>query len=391
MWQLLWLLLPLAAFSGWWIGRRPLSRQSRSSPANLPADYFQGLNYLLNEQPDRAIEVFTRLVEVDSETVETHLTLGNLFRRRGEADRAVRIHQNLIARPSLAPEQRAMALLELGRDYLAAGLLDRAETLFIEAIEFPDFRVTALRCLLDIYQQEREWESAIDTAQRLQRADGRNLQTEMGQFACEQAERLRRQHADPTEIRQVLRRATQFDRHCVRASLLHADLEQEEGRWRAAIKACQQVSMQDADYIPEMLPRLEAAYHALDDRRAYRQELNRLFDLQPAVSLTIKLSEVIEADEGRSPAVKFLATQLRTRPSLRGLDRLIALNIDTGDTDQRRQRDLQVLRELFQALLADRLPYRCVQCGFEGHQLHWQCPSCRSWASIKPRRGPEGE
>ena len=389
MWQLLWLLLPLAALSGWWIGRQ--STVSQSSASSLPADYFQGLNYLLNEQPDRAIEIFTRLVEVDSETVETHLTLGNLFRRRGEADRAVRIHQNLIARPSLAPEQRAGALLELGRDYLAAGLLDRAETLFIEVMEFPDFRVTALQCLLDIYQQEREWEAAIDTAQRLQRTDGRNLQTEMAQFACEQAERLRRQHADATEIRQVLRRATQLDRHCVRASLLKSDLEQEEGRWRAAIKACQQVATQDADYIPEILPRLEAGYQALDERGAYREELNRLFDRRPSVSVVIKLSELIEADEGRSSAVEFLATQLRARPSVRGLNRLIELNIDAGDVDHRRQRDLQVLRELLQALLADRLPYRCVECGFEGRQLHWQCPGCRSWASIKPRRGPEGE
>ncbi|RZU98813.1 lipopolysaccharide assembly protein LapB [Spiribacter vilamensis] len=389
MWQLLWLLLPLAALSGWWIGRK--STASRPSPPSLPADYFQGLNYLLNEQPDRAIEVFTRLVEVDSETVETHLTLGNLFRRRGEADRAVRIHQNLIARPSLAPDQRAGALLELGRDYLAAGLLDRAETLFLEAVEFPDFRVTALQCLLDIYQQENEWESAIDIAQRLQRTDGRNLQTEMAQFACEQAERLRRQHADPMEIRQVLRRAMGFDRNCVRASLLISDLEQEEGRWRAAIKACQQVSVQDPDYVPEMLPRLEAGYQALDERRVFRQELNRLFERQPAVSVIIKLSELIEADEGRSSAVEFLATQLRARPSVRGLNRLVELNIDAGDADQRRQRDLQVLRELLQALLANRLPYRCVECGFEGRQLHWQCPGCRSWASIKPRRGPEGE
>ncbi|AGY91697.1 hypothetical protein SPICUR_03525 [Spiribacter curvatus] len=388
MWQLLWLLLPLAALSGWWIGRRS---SSRSRTASLPADYFQGLNYLLNEQPDRAIEIFTRLVEVDSETVETHLTLGNLFRRRGEADRAVRIHQNLIARPSLAPEQRAGALLELGRDYLAAGLLDRAEALFIEAMAFSDFRITALQCLLDIYQQEREWESAIDIAQRLQRADGGELRTEMGQFACEQAEQLRRQHAGPTEIRQALRRATHLDRDCVRASLLKSDLEQDEGRWRASIKACEQVKTQDPDYIPEILPRLEAGYQALDERRSYRQALNRLFHTQPSVSVIIKLSELIETDEGRGAAVEFLATQLRARPSVRGLNRLITLNIDSDDVDHRRQRDLQVLRELFQALLADRLPYRCVECGFEGRQLHWQCPSCRSWASIKPRRGPEGE
>jgi lipopolysaccharide biosynthesis regulator YciM len=389
MWQALWLLLPLAALSGWWIGRR--STASAAATTRLPADYFQGLNYLLNEQPDRAIEVFTRMVEVDSETVETHLTLGNLFRRRGEADRAVRIHQNLIARPSLAPEQRAAALVELGRDYLAAGLLDRAETLFTEAMEFPGYRAQALQSLLEIYQQEGEWEWAIATAQRLQRADGRHLQTEIAQFACEQAERLRRHHGEPSAIRQTLRRALHLDRHCVRASLLKADLERDQGRWRAVIKAGQAVKHQDPDYIPEVLPRLETAYAAVNDRRGFRDELRRLLERHPTVSVIIKLSELIEADEGREAAVEFLATQLRERPSVRGLNRLIELNIQDDDMDQHRHRDLKVLREGFQALLADRLPYRCVACGFGGRQLHWQCPSCRAWATIKPRRGLEGE
>jgi len=389
MWQALWLLLPLAALSGWWIGRR--STTSAAPTPRLPADYFQGLNYLLNEQPDRAIEVFTRMVEVDSETVETHLTLGNLFRRRGEADRAVRIHQNLIARPSLTPEQRAAALVELGRDYLAAGLLDRAETLFTEVMEFPDYRAQALQSLLEIYQQEGEWEWAIATAQRLQRADGRQLQTEIAQFACEQVERLRRHHGEPSAIRQTLRRALQLDRHCVRASLLKADLERDQGRWRAVIKAGQAVKHQDPAYIPEVLPRLETAYAAVNDRRGFRDELRRLLERHPTVSVIIKLSELIEADEGREAAVEFLATQLRERPSVRGLNRLIELNIQDDDMDQHRHRDLKVLREGFQALLADRLPYRCVACGFGGRQLHWQCPSCRAWATIKPRRGLEGE
>ena len=390
MWALLWLLLPLAALSGWWIGHRSAKRTGRRHPA-LPRDYFQGLNYLLNEQPDRAIEVFTRMVELDEDTVETHLTLGNLFRRRGEADRAVRIHQNLIARPSLAQEQRAAALLELARDYLAAGLLDRAETLFLEALEFGEYRTTALQSLLEIYQQEREWESAIEIAQRLQRASTDDLGPKMAQFACEQAEQMVRDHADPADIRQTIRRALGYDRQCVRASLLKCDLEQKESRWRAAIKAGQRVESQDVDYIPEVLPRLEACYRATGDQRQFMAELYRLLNRYPGVSVIMKLSECIEARDGRKAAVEFLAAQLRERPSVRGLDRLIELNISDEDQDRRRQRDLKVLRELFQALLGDRLPYRCVKCGFEARQLHWQCPGCRAWASIKPRRGLEGE
>ncbi|AGM40774.1 tetratricopeptide repeat protein [Spiribacter salinus M19-40] len=389
MLQLLWLLLPLAALSGWWIGRRP-DKQGRQ-PKALSRDYFQGLNYLLNEQPDQAIEVFIRMVELDEDTVETHLTLGNLFRRRGEADRAVRIHQNLIARPSLAPEQRAASLVELARDYFAAGLLDRAEALFLEALEFADYRVTALQSLLDIYQQEKEWEKGIETARKLQREGQSHCGPIMAQFACEQAEALIRGHGSTAAIRQALRRALGYDAHCVRAALLQSDLERNEGRWRPAIKAAQRVEDQDIDYIPEALPRLEAAYQAIGQRGAFRADLNRLVRRYPGVSVVMKLSELIEEDDGRKAAIEFLAEQLRERPSVRGLERLVALNIDDEDSDRRRQRDLQVLRELFDALLGDSLPYRCVECGFEARQLHWQCPGCRTWASIKPRRGLQGE
>ena len=130
MLYLLWLLLPVAALSGWWVAsRRSLARSYGRRATDFSSDYFEGLNYLLNEQPDKAIEVFIRMVEVDSETVDTHFALGNLFRRRGEVDRAIRIHQNLIARPTLSREQRTQALFELGADYMRAGVFDRAESL----------------------------------------------------------------------------------------------------------------------------------------------------------------------------------------------------------------------------------------------------------------------
>lgn len=391
MWYLLWLLLPIAALTGWWGGYRSAAKQTSQTQEPLSREYFQGLNYLLNEQPDRAIEVFTRMAETDEDTVETHLTLGNLFRRRGEAERAVRIHQNLMARPSLAPAQRAAALMELARDYMAAGLLDRAEALFTEALEFTDYRNEALRTLVDIYQQEKEWESAINTAQQLQKASGQDYGSIMAQFACEQADTHVRSQADAGVVRHAIRRALRFDSNCVRASLLRADLEHAQGRWRAAIKACQQIEKQDIDYIPEALERLESNYHALGEREAFMAELYRLLNRYPGVSVLMKLGELIDEQQGRKAAIEFLATQLRERPSVRGLDQLIALNISKDDTDPRRQRDLKVLRELFAALLGDRLPYRCVECGFEGRQLHWQCPGCRTWATMKPQRGLQGE
>ncbi|MRH77431.1 lipopolysaccharide assembly protein LapB [Spiribacter sp. C176] len=373
MWYVLWLLLPVAALSGWWIGKKQALGTSSSNKA-LSRGYFQGLNFLLNEQPDRAIDVFIRLVELDEDTIETHLALGYLFRRRGEVDRAIRIHQNLIARPSLDGDQRSNAILELGRDYLAAGLFDRAESLFKQAMGAPAFRADALRHLLDVYQQEKEWESAITTARRLQGLGGERLGPLVAQFACELAELKMAANGEMGEVRQLIKRAFGFDSQSVRASLLLGDIEQQEGRWRAAIKAYQRVESQDVDFVPEVLGRLETCYQALGQTEQYKQELYKLLNRYTGVSVILKVTDLIAADEGKETAAAFLAKQVGHRPSVRALNRLLSLTSDKSVT-----------------LEDDRVCYRCRECGFEARQLHWLCPSCRSWATIKPLRGVQGE
>ena len=191
--EVLFLLLPLAVLSGWWIGRKSVIKSHVGSPIGIPSDYLKGLNFLLNEQPDKAIEIFIQLLEVNTDTVETHLALGSLFRRRGEVDRAIRIHQNLIARPTLNQEQRAQALYDLGQDYMRAGLFDRAETLFSELIDSGPHTESALRQLIDIYQQEKDWAKAIETARRVELKTGTKLSGLIAHYYCEQAENMMKQ------------------------------------------------------------------------------------------------------------------------------------------------------------------------------------------------------
>jgi len=391
--ELLLLLLPVAAFSGWLVGRRQLTGPKTDKPTHgeLSRDYFQGLNHLLNEQPDKAIEVFTRLVEVDSDTAETHLALGNLFRRQGEVDRAIRIHQNLIARPSLDRDNRGNALLDLAKDYRRAGLLDRAESLFREAAELDEHAETALRNLLEIYQQEKEWDSAIDAAQRLETRTGVSYRREAAQCACEQAEEARRDDADEATIQASLKRALGLDPSCVRANILRGELKRRQGQPRSAIRAYQRVRRQDIDYLPEVIPLLEICYRELGQPARLRRYLDKVLSEYEGVSVVMKISELITERHGRKAAVRFLAAQLRRRPSVRGLNRLVELSIDDTDSDERRQRDLRVLRDLFAALIGDRTPYRCHACGFEARQLHWLCPTCRAWGTIKPTKGVQGE
>ncbi len=387
--HLLWLLLPVAAATGWWLGRRSGPGAVKDGgDDNLRSDYFRGINYLLNEQPDKAIEVFIKVLEVDQETVETHLALGNLYRRRGEVDRAIRIHQNLVARNTLTPPQRHEALLELGQDYLSAGLLDRAENLFKELSETTGYRVQALRQLIDIYEQEKDWEQAIASARQLEKATGNQLGAVIAHYHCEQAERLRQQRDAPAALK-MIGQALDSHRGCVRASLLEGDIHAECGDHERAARAYQRVEDQDPAFLPETIERIHRCYRALgrpDDMRAY---LVRLLERYGWVSAALELAEIRRAAEGPRSAIDFIAERLRQRSSVRGLDRLMELELE--ERGQEMPEYFRILKALTEELLEDSPVYKCSHCGFPARSLHWQCPSCKHWNTIKPIQGVEGE
>ncbi|MFP5345022.1 MAG: lipopolysaccharide assembly protein LapB, partial [Gammaproteobacteria bacterium] len=288
MWTLLLLLLPVAAASGWWLAKRDDKRRTRSG-FEFSSHYFKGLNYLLNEQPDKAIEVFIRMVEVDSETVETHLALGSLFRRRGEVERAIRIHQNLIARPTLSLQQRSQALLELGQDYLRAGLLDRAESLFQELIEKNEHVGNALHLLLDIYQQEKDWRQAIASAKKLQTLFGEDTRGMVAQYYCELAEQALA-GADDRQAEQYLRQALDTDENSVRASLIEADMARRAGDYKAALRALERVEQQDSDFLPEIIEPLRDCYSRLGREADMVDYLRRLSSQHKNISLMLALA-----------------------------------------------------------------------------------------------------
>jgi lipopolysaccharide biosynthesis regulator YciM len=387
MLELLWLLLPVAAASGWMAGRRAANAPPKRSGGRLSADYFRGLNHLLNEQPDKAIEVFIRMLEAEGETVEIHLALGSLFRRRGEVDRAIRIHQNLIARPTLNPTQRAEALQELGLDYARAGLYDRAEEIFQELSEVRAHAERALRELLDIYQQERDWEKAVDTAKRLATRTGQAYDNQIAHYHCELAEESR-SAGDLSRALSQAGRALSADAGCVRASLLQGDIENSRGNTKASVRAYRKVADQDPEYLPEVLDRLQAGFAALGREQEFHDYLSSQIERTRAIKPVLVLAEMIRDKEGERAAGEFIIKQLEERPSLRGLDRVIdlSLEISTGSTHQ----ILEVLHRLVAQLVTDKPLYRCGHCGFEGKTLHWQCPSCKLWSSVKPIQGIEG-
>ncbi|MEQ8289136.1 MAG: lipopolysaccharide assembly protein LapB [Gammaproteobacteria bacterium] len=386
--SLFWLLLPVAALSGWWFGKRTLSSGGNSRMGNIHPEYFKGLNFVLNEQPDKAIEVFIRMLEVDSETVETHLALGNLFRRRGEVDRAIRIHQNLIARPTLNKEQRAQALLELGLDYMRLGLLDRAEGLFLELVESEYYLSQAYQQLLEIYQQEKDWENAINMARKLELVSGKQLDPMIAQFYCERAEQALNE-GNMRSVKDHIRRAFSFDNNCVRASLLEARMFQELGKDKLAIRSYKKIESQDSDYLTEILEPLFECYRKLDRVDEFIDYLRMLVNIYGGISILLLLTELIAEREGENAAIRYISEELKNRPTVKGVDRLIEYTLakSVGETHEH----LSTIKDLTGKLIEDRAKYKCNSCGFDAKLLHWQCPGCKHWATVKPVFGVAGE
>lgn len=380
--NLLWLFLPIAAISGWLVAKLDSRlRVVRKPQLNLPEAYFKGLNYLLNEEPDKAVDIFIRVLEVNSATAETHLALGNLFRRKGEVERAIRIHQNLIACSSLDPIQQSQALLELGQDYLKAGLYDRAENLFIELAENEIYSELATQHLLHIYQQERDWHKAIITCDKLARLSGKPMADRVAQYYCELAEGALA-NQDFNSANQWVAQALDIDADCVRASIIEGDINAKQGKYREAIKAWKRIEQQDAHFLGEVADRIAKCFKKLGDEAGLRQFFDSMLERHNSAEMMLVLGDIIRERDGVEVAESFIIDWLRRKPSVHGLYRLIDLNVwKTGNT---KNQDLKLLKGIIGELKNQHEGYVCQQCGFKGRSLHWQCPGCHNWNTIRP-------
>lgn len=385
--EALFLLLPLAALSGWLIGRRRRRTPKTGSEDcnSLSKDYFKGLNYLLNDQSDKALEVFVQMSEFDSDTVELHFALASLFSRRGEVDRAIRIHQNLIARPMLASYDRNRALYELALDYMRAGLLDRAENLFTELSDDTEFGQQSRRQLLDVYQQEKDWDRAIQIARRLDHIKGQPLAPILAHFYCEQAELLLA-GGDSSQAMKLVKRAFNEDRDSVRATLLEARLHLLNQNPRAAIKSLKRVEKQNKNYLSLIIGPLQQAYEQMDKLEQYVAYLKE-FPEQGSSSALLSLSEQVARREGEQEALALLGRSLQQHSSLRLLERQLELKSKHGPDNSW----LVQAHDILHNFLADKPVFLCDGCGYHSKTMLWQCPSCKQWDRIKPIHGIEGE
>lgn len=378
-WHLLF--LPLFFVLGWAAARidiRHLVKESRA----LPRSYFRGLNFLLNEQPDRAIESFVEAVRVDPETVELHFALGSLFRRRGETERAIRMHQSLIDRDDLPQDLKLQALSELGQDYLKAGLLDRAEEIFGRLRESPRAE-DAKRNLLEIYQLEKDWEKAIAIAAELPDFAS---QKEVAEYYCElAAAEMIRSHPDAAT--EHLKSALERNRKCVRASLLQGDIAVQQERVAEAIACWQRIEQQDPTYLALVAKRLLEAFRKLERRDEGLLLLRGYLERYPSLDLLDVVFQLVLECEGAEAAYALVRDELRRNPTLLGFDKLIEARSLISPPESRA--DLDLAKGIVQGYTRRLARYRCDNCGFKARQFYWRCPACGGWETYSPKRTEE--
>jgi len=380
-----WLLglLPLFFGFGWMAARidiRHLLQESRA----LPRSYFKGLNFLLNEQPDKAIEAFIEVVKVDPETIELHFALGSLFRRRGEYDRAIRMHQNLLERVGLGEEQKLTALLELGQDYLKAGIRDRAEEAF-KKLQGTRHAAAARRPLLEIYELEKDWTRALAMAREIG-PDGAGPR-QMAQYHCELAAA---EVAAPDAARRHLETALEENRKCVRASLQLGDLEKSGGNPERAIEYWKRIESQDPAYLALAAQRLAETHRETGRVEEGVRLLAGYLERYPSLDLLDTVFQLILEARGPDEAYKLVRDELRRNPTLLGLDRLLEAQIVGAGAPGQRQ-DLEMVRSLVHGHTRRLARYRCETCGFKARQFYWRCPACGGWETYPPRRTEEFE
>lgn len=389
MLELLFLLLPIAAAYGWYMGNRSAQQDKQTQSHQISRQYVTGLNLLLSDQSDKAVDHFIELLQVDDDTIDTHLALGNLFRSRGEVDRAIRIHQNLISRTGLTLEQKNLALQQLAKDYMVSGFLDRAEKIFEQLVEEPEHKESALQQLVTIYQQTKEWSKAIHYATVLVKMGRKRVKSQIAHFLCELAMQEQGEGQTNKAI-QHFKKALVEDPKCARASISLGKLYLESEDYQQTIKYMEMVLNQDIDFISEVLPTLADCYHHLGQEEGLVEFLRACIDKKAGVSAELMLAQLVANHESIGTAQELLTRQLVKNPTMKGFYRLIDYHI--AEAEEGRAKDsLTTLQSMVGEQLKIKPHYRCRKCGFSTHSMYWHCPSCKGWGTIKPIRGLDGE
>lgn len=395
MLELLFLLLPVAALYGWYMGQRSVKKDQEDLSNKFSRDYVTGLNFLLSNQQEKAVDLFLSMLQKqESENqistasqFEAELTLGNLFRSRGEVDRALRIHQALINSPNYSFEQKLLAKQQLAKDFMVSGFYDRAENYYISLVDEPEFAIHSLSKLTVIYQKTREWKKAINVAEKLLKISPETDKIPLSHYYCEYAQAVKSEHK--IAFVESLNKALEYYPQSTRASMMLGDFYLEQKEYDKALYYFEQILQQDPDYISEVLGRIYHAYAMLNDLNNYELFLIKANQVKHNSSVDIALTEFIEKKEGMSAAHSQLYQQLRAYPNLITFHRFIRYQADFAEEGNGKE-SLLLLHNMVGNQIKKSFQYRCLNCGYQSYRLMWYCPSCNQWEKVKPIQSIEG-
>ena len=390
-----WLLaIPLFFALGWAAARGERNLATRS-PETLSNAYLKGLNFLLNEQNDKAIDAFVEVVRIEPEAIELHFALGALFRRRGETERAIRVHQNLVDRGDLDADQSAHALYELGQDFLKAGLIDRAEDAF-NRLEGTAYAAAAARQRLEIAQRTHDWRRVIDLARDAPANPGFDARRIIAHAYCELAVAgLQGKQYDQAIAHAHQAREAAPDH--ARPLIVLGQIAFRREAYGEALKAWEQLAAKNSEYVALVAQDWLAAGEAGGGAEGLRAVIARMQRLAPAAQspdLIKALAEAIARLDGKPAAAQWVRQILVTQPSLLGLQILLDLShrpAASGDVGSAAELDEAALRPLVKRQAEKMSRYVCSVCGFRAQHYYWQCPGCSRWDSYSPRRTEELE
>lgn len=366
----------LSAYFGYWYR----TKEEEGTLPSFSRDYLTGINFIINDETDKAVDHFIKMLAVDSDTVETHFALGKLFRRRGEVDRAIRIHQNLIARPTLENHYRDQAFFALGCDYLSGGMLDRAERIFLDLVKEKALLERALKMLLDIYQQEKAWHKAIDIATQYQMLTKENQSLIIGHFYCELAELCMHKHL--ADALSYIEHAIAVDPESERAYLLQGKCFIQQKNYQHALHSLKAREDKSKKYFAEVLPLIVTTYEALQLENELQTYLQDVAERYPSVSILNVFASVLQKKKGDMTAAAFVKDYVRQHPSMSGV--VLYLQLTMSSLQGQTRDDLFLLQKIMKKMLGTIARYKCVSCGFSGNTLHWLCPGCKQWSSTLP-------
>ncbi|NQZ79789.1 MAG: lipopolysaccharide assembly protein LapB [Colwellia sp.] len=389
MLELLFLLLPVAMGYGWFMGRNSVKQNDHSAKQALSKKYSTGLNYLFSNQQDKAIDYLLEALKVEDDSVEAHFAMANLFRRRGELDRALKVHEHLVQQKNLPTKDKQQAVFELAKDFLSAGLFDRAEAMFQKLLKSKAYGLKSLTALMQIYQSTKDWQQGITLKKAIVKTRDKKLLHSLANFYCELAT-LALEDDQFIDVLELLENALLQDPNSCRANWLMAQIYENHQQYTEACQCYQDIYQQDKDFFPDVIDKMHHCYTQLDADEEFYKFIRRVYDETASTSALICYLKHIESTYNLAKAKEFMLLSLKRRPTIRGFKHFVKMQMTESEQESTTE-NLDVIKQLISEYINVKPRYSCRTCGFNSGTHYWSCPSCHDWEQLKPVRGLEGE